>query len=254
MLTNTCQRWRDRRGTYRPVGEPIDPRHYEVAEIASDNVAEAFVLRHHYSGRYPAARWRFGLYRRGDLVGVAVYSVPFPAAAPEVNVARVELGRFVLLDDVPSNGESWFLARTFEAVRPRTDAIIAFSDPEPRETASGARVFPGHLGTIYQATNATYLGRGPRRTWRLFDDGQVFSARAWSKIRKLEQGWQGAAEQLVQRGAAAPAGDTRAWLAEWVPKLTRAFRHGGSHRYVWTRAVKLAGQAYPKWSTAHANG
>jgi hypothetical protein len=31
----------------------------------------------------------------------------------------VELGRLVLLDDVPANGESWFIARAFELLRAR---------------------------------------------------------------------------------------------------------------------------------------
>jgi hypothetical protein len=31
MITRVVQRWRDRRGTYRPVGEVLEPLHYEVA-------------------------------------------------------------------------------------------------------------------------------------------------------------------------------------------------------------------------------
>ena len=56
--------------SYRPAGEPIDPRRYEVAAIASDRTAKDFVLPHHYSGSYPAARFRFGLFRRAVLDGV----------------------------------------------------------------------------------------------------------------------------------------------------------------------------------------
>lgn len=47
MITSISQRWRDRRGTYRPAGEPIDTRRYEVAAIADDRTAKAFVVRHH---------------------------------------------------------------------------------------------------------------------------------------------------------------------------------------------------------------
>ena len=42
------QRWRDRRESYRPAGEPINPRLYEVAELAGDREAKAFILAHHY--------------------------------------------------------------------------------------------------------------------------------------------------------------------------------------------------------------
>lgn len=60
-----CQRWRDRVGSYRPAGEPIRTAEYELAPIATDREARAFVERHHYSGSYPAACARYGLHRRG---------------------------------------------------------------------------------------------------------------------------------------------------------------------------------------------
>jgi hypothetical protein len=39
------QRWRERRESYRPAGEPINPRLYEVAELAGDREAKAFIWR-----------------------------------------------------------------------------------------------------------------------------------------------------------------------------------------------------------------
>src|SRR4051812_6924879 len=103
MQTALAQRWRDRRASYRPAGEPIITRHYDVAVIADDRAAKAFVLAHHYAATYPAARFRFGLYRGGALCGVAVFSHPCNdrvltnvfAGVPAL--ACVELGRFVLL-------------------------------------------------------------------------------------------------------------------------------------------------------------
>ena len=66
MLTSTCQRWRGGRDSYRPAGETIRTSDFEVAAFPEDAVAKRFVLRHHYSGSYPAARWRFGLYRGAE--------------------------------------------------------------------------------------------------------------------------------------------------------------------------------------------
>lgn len=107
----------------------------------------------------------------------------------------VELGRFVLLDSVPGNGETWFLGRCFEQLRTHgLFGVVSFSDPTPRTSSSGDRVFPGHVGTIYQAHNAAYLGRGTARTLRLLPDGSVFSARTAQKIRSQERGWQHAVE------------------------------------------------------------
>jgi len=254
-----CQRWRDRRGTYRPAGEPIRTADYEVSEIATDREARAFVERHHYSASYPAARARFGLHRRGELVGVAVLSHPASEAAlqaalplPCDRLAKAELGRLVLLDDVPANGESWFMARAFDLARARGfDAIVSHSDPWARRCADGSVVFPGHLGVVYQALNATYMGRTKASSWRLLPDGTVLSARALSKLRAKDKGWRYVVELLLEHGALAPTGDWRVWCTLAIAAASRPFRHYGNHRYVWALDRRLRrhlpeGQAYPK--------
>lgn len=259
MTVQACQRWRDRRGTYRPAGEPIRTRDYEVAEIATDREARAFVERHHYSGSFPAARARFGLYRRDELVGVAVLSHPASEAAlsaalplPCDRLAKAELGRLVLLDDVPANGESWFMARAFELARDRGfEAIVSHSDPQARRRADGSVVFPGHLGIVYQALNATYLGQTKRSSWRLLPDGTVLSARGLSKLRAQDKGWRYVVELLLEHGAPAPAGDWREWCTLAIETVSRTFRHRGNHRYIWTLDRKLrrhlpASLPYPK--------
>lgn len=249
MSAPPCQRWRSRRDSYRRPGEPIPTLDYEVALIDSDREARAFVERHHYSGSYPAARVRVGLYRGPLLVGVAVFSQPTNNAVI-TGLAHglghrdgVELGRFVLLDDVPGNGETWFLGRCFELLRARGDvaAVVSFSDPTPRTAAGGRLVFPGHVGTIYQAHNATYLGRSTCRTLRLLPDGTVFSARAAQKIRARERGWVYAVEQLVAHGAPAPrdGADLGPWLREALALVTRTMRHPGNHRYAWALDRRL---------------
>lgn len=259
------QRWRDGRAAYRPAGEPIAHRAYEVAEIAGDKIARAFVERHHYSGSYPAARLRVGLYRSGDLVGVAVFSHPpsekVLARLPCERLAGVELGRFVLLDEVPGNGESWFLARCFRHLRAHGfEALISHSDPVPRSTASGVVVMPGHVGTIYQATNAVYGGRTKPTLLALLPDGSVFSPRCMSKIRRREVGHRYAIAKLVAAGAPPPlpGADLAAWMRASISAVCRRVRHGGNHRYLWAIDRRLArevsklasGEPYPKARTA----
>jgi hypothetical protein len=239
MLIDHVQRWRDHRGSYRPAGEPIDTRAFEVAPIAGDTEAKRFVQAHHYSGSYPAARERFGLYRAAELVGVAVFSVPANAKAldpaPGDAKSRVELGRFVLLDNVPANGESWFLARCFELLRGSGyTGVVSFSDPEARTAGDGETVFTGHLGTIYQATNGVYLGRSKAGRLRLLPDGTVIHSRTMAKIRKRDQGWRYSAALLEAHGADPLGdGDPIAWLDHWIPRLTRAIHHGGNLKYAW---------------------
>lgn len=255
------QRWREGRDSYRPAREVIRTSEYDVVSMPTDNEPRMFIERHHYSRSYPAARERMGLYRFGELVGVAVFSHPcndrvltnvFRTLTP---LEATELGRFVLLDEVPANAETWFLARCFECLRTEGyRGVVSFSDPVPRETAEGRRVFPGHIGTIYQAHNGRYLGRGTARVLRLLPDGTVFSDRAIQKIRAGERGWHGAALQLSSFGASAPEENLSrperiAWLQTWLPQLTRRLAHPGNYRYAWPlhRRIALAQSLpYPK--------
>jgi len=263
MITPVVQRrhWRERRDVYRPVGEVIDPRLYEVAPIPDDKTARAFVEQHHYSGSYPAARERFGLYWGGLLVGVAVFSHPMQEKVldrlPCDHAEGLELGRFVLLDRVPANGESWFIARCFDLLRRNGyRGVVSFADPMRRTDMAGHVVMPGHVGTIYQSTNATYLGRATPRTLRFLPDGRVVNDRTSQKIRAQERGCD-AAEKLLVRYGAKPRGvdeDPRGWLARWLPALTRTVRHPGNHTYVFgldrlTKKLLPASQPYPKLDT-----
>jgi hypothetical protein len=160
MIVDVCQRWTGRRDRYRPAGEPFDPNAYEVAPIEGDEEARAFVLEHHYSGSYPAARFRYGLYSRfpdasgSCLAGVAVFSVPMQSSVTTNYfeghaLEHVELGRFVLRDEVAGNAESWTIARCLELLRREgITGVISFSDPSPRRLPDGrgdsVQIFAGH--------------------------------------------------------------------------------------------------------------
>lgn len=240
MITTVAQRWRDLRGIYRPADEPINTSVHEVAAI-DEKTAKAFVQQHHYSGTYPAARFRFGIFRRGELAGVAVFSHPvndavltkvFPCSAVEA----VELGRFVLLDRVEGNGETWFLGRTFELLRDQgIQGVLSFSDPLERNDLAGRTVFKGHIGGIYQGHNAGYLGLARGGMLHLLPDGSVFSRRTLQKIRAMERGWRYGVAQLVAGGARPPrvGADLREWLPGALEAATRKVKHPGNHKYIW---------------------
>jgi hypothetical protein len=90
-----CQRWREQRVVWRhrhAAGETFVPRGYEVAPIGRPQTAD-FLRDHHYLHKLPANRFRFGLLRGADLVGIAVLgpgmphpprAVPRPRAANDV--------------------------------------------------------------------------------------------------------------------------------------------------------------------------
>jgi hypothetical protein len=173
----------------------------------------------------------------------------------------VDLGRFVLVDDVPANGETWFLARCFELLRHDVAGVVSFSDPMPRATADGTSIFPGHVGTIYQAGNACFLGRARADTLRLLPDGRVFCNRAIQKVRKRDRGWRYSVAVLVQNGAVHPAetDDLAPWLAFWLLRLTRRVRHPGNFKYAWAldsalRKCLPPSRPYPKLHEFTGNG
>lgn len=270
-----CQRWRDHRHSWRHTSEGgFNPSRYDVALIDEDAPAKAFVEQHHYSRSYPAARFRVGLYERSlkdlSLVGVAVFAIPMQArvltsAFPRLEpyTESLELGRFVLLDRVPANAESWFIAAAFKQVAEHgVRGVVAFSDPVPRLTRAGDVLSPGHVGTIYQASNGVYAYErsAPRTIW-LGPDGRVLSARAAAKVRGLERGHEYVERQLVEWGAR-PRGDQPAsqWLTTAIVDAgVRRVRHPGNHRYLFrvgrTRrersriAIAMRPAAYPKKET-----
>jgi len=267
MITDVAQRWDRGEMRWRAEHELFDPHRYEVALIPDDATAKGFVELHHYAHSYPAARERIGLYEAGQLVGVAVFSHPANdkvlARLPCDRLEGVELGRFVLLDGVKFNAESWLIARCFELLRKLGyRGVVSFSDPLPRFAEGlAAPVFRGHVGTIYAASNATYTGLATPRTLRLFrSDGQVLSARAISKVRARERGWRYVVEDLERRGAGPlPEGvgddERRAWLIRWVATLTRAVRHPGNHTFVFGLDARVkrrlpASLPYPKFDSA----
>lgn len=254
VLFPFVQRWRDGRSRFRPAHEVINPRDFDVAAIPEAE-AKAFVLQHHYAGSYPAARFRLGMFRHADqrLVGVAVFSVPvrdevITNVFPGDPMEATELGRFVLLDKgthgeagVAGNGESWFIARCFEQLRQEgLRGVVSFSDPMARSTTAGELVTPGHVGVIYQATNAVYLGQAKPGKLLLLPNARAFSARALAKIKHGEPGWRYAVEQLVSAGAPPLEGEPAAWLERALATTTRAVRHPGNHKYAWALQGKAA--------------
>lgn len=260
MITD-CQRWREGSSCLRPSREIVSTRDLEVAEI-DELTAKAFVEQHHYSRSYPAARRRVGLFRRGELAGVAVFSRPFRAevltnAFPLLAVDdAAELGRFVLLDHIGANAETWFLARALDIVRDEFRGVVSFSDPNPRTNIAGAQIFPGHYGCIYQASNARYTGLTKPATLRLLPDGTVFSNFSSGKIRRGLTGWRSDVEKLVRFGAKPLTSiddeeQRIEWLEYWRDALTRPMRHRGLHRYTFLLDRKMPAayrpdRPYPK--------
>lgn len=131
------------------------------------------------------------------------------------------------------------------AAREGVRGLVSFSDPVARRDAAGWLVFPGHLGVIYQASNAIYAGRGTARTLLLLPDGRVLNERALAKVRALDTG-HAYVEELL-RGFGAPPRRGAA-TAEWLPRAlaaagVRRLRDLGNHRYLFRLGDRAAKRA-----------
>jgi hypothetical protein len=135
-----------------------------------------FIARHHYAGGGGGNATCVGLYRGVELVGVAAFASPVSGDAaasvfgPDHYDRVMDLQRFVLVEEAPKNTESWFLVRAlreYKRRRPETWAVTSFADATQ-----------GHLGTIYQATNAIYSGQGAATTQYIDQSGALRSNRS----------------------------------------------------------------------------
>jgi hypothetical protein len=167
----------------------------------------------------------------------------FPDLEPITESA--ERCRLCLNDSVASNGETWFLAQVFAQAAARgLRGIVTFADPVPRLVA-GRDLFPGHIGTIYQAKGAEYLGRSTPRTLTVLPDGQILSARAAQKVRAGEPSsstrrHHHVETRLVALGARPRRGATTgaAWLNQALDDLAAVrLRHPGNHRYAFRLGI-----------------
>ena len=237
------QRWNKGRTAWVSPGNLFDPSKHGVEPITQPQ-AKLFIQTHHYSHSYPADRLNVGLIRaNGAICGVAVFSIPMqqkviPCYAPGLSPNNgVELGRFVLLDDVGYNGETWFLARAFRLLKKikKSSVVISYSDPIERRSISGELVKPGHIGTIYKAFNGKYLGRARRRKLLLAPNGTVVSERALYKLKSGDCGKNYTYRQLLNQGA--PKRNPYESLPEYINRIKSYFRtvsHPGNHVYAWS--------------------
>jgi len=134
----------------------------------------------------------------------------------------------------PANSESWFLRECFRFLA--TDGIarvVSFADPVPR-IVSGRTLFVGHVGTIYQSSNAVLTGRSTPRYLTVLPNGTSLSDRALQKVRGQEVGHRYVERRLCALGARPlragmnPAG----WLPDALNDVHAVrLRHGGNLRY-----------------------
>lgn len=219
-------------GGFWPLSDAVStdaPRSMVVREVGADTLRGA-MASYHYSGRMPdAVQECFAGYYGATFAGGLAFG---PGAAsvrnelPNLTPQQVrELVRLWSPDGMPRNTESRLISsalRMLQGIR----LVVSFSDPAE-----------GHVGTIYQATNAVYLGMSGGGTRYVTAEGERVHGRLAGVYR--------------MRHPDTYAGMTNAAVAEaegWAAQET-----GGKHRYAWAlgsrydrRILATLAQPYPK--------
>ena len=151
----------------------IKVRDMTVAPVEAKEVRE-FARRYHYTGHAGADLWRWGLWHGPTLLGVVSYNNGTKDSAASVfgeeNKAHVwHMGRLALADECPRNSESRLIGGSLRA--------IAADWPEVWAVLTYAATTQGHLGYVYQATNALYTGVSAERMYYTDTKGRTMTQR-----------------------------------------------------------------------------
>jgi hypothetical protein len=187
-----------------PLKNMKSPKECLVKRLPS-STARRYIIKHHYShgcNSVPSACYR--LFWNGELIGALVFAV---SCSENVRASILgtgtegmvtELHRLHIIDGTPKNTESWFISRCIRSLKtdmPEIKIVISFADP-----------MEGHVGMIYQATNALYYGTSGNATFFVDRCGRVRHPRQSGKN--------------ITSSDAAKMG--------WIPTKRK-----GKHRYLW---------------------
>lgn len=131
-------------------------RDLTVSAVSTRDVDE-FSHRYHYTATGGNASWRWGLWHGMTLLGVVAYNLPTRNTCISVFGEQHHehvwhMGRLVLAEHAPFNSESRLIGGSLRAIQrehPDVWAVLTF-----------AAIDAGHIGWVYQATNALYTGLG----------------------------------------------------------------------------------------------
>lgn len=159
-----------------------------VTRVSSADVDE-FCRRWHYTNHGGAMSWNYGLWDGFVLVGAVSYNLPtMPACSAVFGQDRWEwvahMGRLVCAEDAPRNVESRLIAESLRLLkidRPVVRAVLTFAAQDE-----------GHIGYVYQATNALYCGTSAPDIYYTDTTGRRRTRKQNSNLKKskaLARGW-----------------------------------------------------------------
>jgi hypothetical protein len=159
-----------------------------VAPVGTRDVEE-FCNRYHYAVTGGNMTWNWGLWHGVTLLGVVSYNLPTRPTCeavfgPEHFDKVWHMGRLAMAEVAPHNSESRLIGGSLRAIRhghPGVWCVLTFA-------ATGQ----GHIGYVYQATNALYAGMTTARFFYTDTLGQRRSPKQGRNLRKADaesRGW-----------------------------------------------------------------
>lgn len=152
---------------------------FTVRDAPFADVRALVVAMHYSKGASNTASECHGLFAFGRLVGGALWLPPTRVCAESVAGGAwrtcLSLSRLVVAPWVPTNGASFLVGRSIRLIRAkrRWSHLVTFADESQ-----------GHTGTIYRATNWTYVGRTkPEARWVDTNGAQVSRLATKSRTR-----------------------------------------------------------------------
>lgn len=160
-------------------------RDMTIGRVSTSDVDE-FAHRYHYANGGLCALWRWGLYDGLVLHGVVSYNTPSRQAQAAVfgeeHIAHIwNMGRLIFSDRSPRNCESRLIAGSLRAIQrehPHVWAVLTYAATDA-----------GHIGYVYQATNAIYTGTGGNTYHWVTPDNQRRSTVKVEPAIALQRGW-----------------------------------------------------------------
>jgi hypothetical protein len=135
----------------------------EVEVVPATREAIIQLSKKHYLHTIPArvkriyvVRYKYPHGQQKMAIGMAIYGLPMYSASkflsPEAMSGEVlDLKRLYLADVGIPNLESYVIAQTLK--------LLKQDEPNVKVVITNANEKAGHIGTVYQATNAIYLGK-----------------------------------------------------------------------------------------------
>lgn len=208
-------------------------RQMHAAHVSQRDMEE-FAARYHYTGWHGNTPWRWGLWHGVILYGVVSYNLPTMSVCESIfgkeHWSHVwHMSRLALAEIAPHNSESRLIGQSLRAIEreyPHVWAVLSYAAQDQ-----------GHIGYVYQATNALYTGTGGDVRYYVDTDGNRRST------------------YIDGHGISAQEAAARGWeVHKSLPKHRYIYILGNKHeRRARRELLRLDEYPYPKPDNAHGH-